>query len=337
MKTFNTAAIMIAALALTLVTAARAQQNQPNQNAQQDQNAQQNQTAQQQNQNTQQPQAGSNEARVQSQAKANQQAEQQRKDAEQQAQQTLDKEAAAAIQETAKAVQAIDAGRNDEAIAALERATGKINVLTARNPATALIPAAVTVEVIDTAPLDVNEIKRLGKAAERAVDDRDFPTARVILGSLISELRVRTYNIPLVTYPIAMQDAARMLDQKKTQEAKAILQMALNTLAVIDHVKPLPILTAQAAIEEAQAQRDKNKDEAKKLLAASKMELDRARELGYAGKDPEYAALTAAIDEVQKQIDGGNSTSAFANLKEKVASFFRRQSESGKNAQVASR
>ena len=61
--------------------------------------------------------------------------EQQRKSAEDQARKSLDQEAVAAIDETTNAIKAIADNKTDEALAAIERATGKINVLLARNPA----------------------------------------------------------------------------------------------------------------------------------------------------------------------------------------------------------
>jgi hypothetical protein len=270
------------------------------------------------------------------QAQAQPQIEQQRREAQQQAEKTLDKDAIAAIEETQKAIQAIDQGKTDEAVAAIERATGKINILVARNPETALIPVAAMVDVIDLAPHDVKAIKTIAKAADKAVDDRDYPQARVLLQSLISEIRVRTFNLPLATYPMAMQEAARLLDQKKPQEAKTVLQTSLRTLAVVDRATPLPMAVAQEAINEAQAIRDKDKDTALRLLATAREELDRAKQLGYAGKDPEYAALNQEVAEVEKEIKGNqNSTSAFARLKEKFSAFFKRQSSSEKKPEVA--
>ena len=278
------------------------------------------------------------QGQAQAQAQANPQIEQQRQEAEQQAQKTLDKDAVAAITETQNAVKALQQSKTDEALAAIERATGKINILLARNPATGLIPVEATVHVIDTAPLDKKAIKAIAKAAEKAVDDKDFPGARVLLQNLISEIRVRTYNLPLATYPIALKEAARLIDQKKPDEAKGILRVALNTLAVVDRVTPLPLVIAEAAITEAQAQRDKDKEAAQRHLAVARSELDRAKELGYAGNDPEYGTLSQAISDVESQIKGNqDSRSAFARLKERVSSFFKRQSESQKRAEVASK
>ena len=107
---------------------------------------------------------------MQSQSQANPQIEKQKQEAKDQAGKTIDKDAQAAIDETQKAIKALNDGKTDEALAAIERATGKINVLVGRNPAMP-IPVAVDVEIIDTAPLDVKEIKRLGKLI-KAVDDR---------------------------------------------------------------------------------------------------------------------------------------------------------------------
>jgi hypothetical protein len=87
--------------------------------------------------------------------------EKQRQEAQQEAEKTPDKEAISAIEETNKAVKAIAANKTDEALAALERATGKINILLARNPTTALIPVSLQVEVIDAAPRDGKAISLL--------------------------------------------------------------------------------------------------------------------------------------------------------------------------------
>jgi hypothetical protein len=278
------------------------------------------------------------QAQAQAQTQANSEAEKQRQQAEQEARKTIDQDAITAIQETQNALKAVTSGKNDEAIAAIERATGKITVLVARNPGTALIPVEYRVDVIDTAPRDVNAIKAIAKEAERAIKDRDYPAARVLLQGLISEIRVRTYDLPLATYPAALNQAARLLDQKKTDEAKTVLRTALNTLVAVDRVAPLPVLVAQSAIDQAQAQRDKDKDAAQRALTLARTELDRAKELGYAGNDPEYAALSQSISDIETQIKGNqDSTSAFARLKEKVLSFFHRQAGSVKKSEVASR
>jgi hypothetical protein len=268
-------------------------------------------------------------SRGRSQAKARPEVEQQRQQAQQQAQSTLDKDAVTAITETQNAIKAIADNKPDQALASIERASGKIHVLTARNPATALLPVDSEIVVIDSAPVDVEAIRERARAAKKAMDDKDYPTARVILESLASEIRVRTYHLPLATYPDALKQAARLLDQKKTQEANQVLATALSTLVIVDRVKPLPILIAKASVDAANNIRQKDKDTALKLLSVAHGELDRAKELGYAGNDPEYLAVDTMINDVEKQVkSNGDAKTVFASLRQKVDQLFKKQSES---------
>jgi hypothetical protein len=275
-----------------------------------------------------QPQNNVDQKKQEAEKRARPQVEEQRQQAEKQAEANLDQEAIAAITETTNAVKAITENHIPEAISAIERATGKIDVLLARNPKNALIPVAIDVSLIDLAPLEIDVIKTRAKLAERATDDRELPTARVLLEGLTSEIRVRTTNLPLVTYPIALQTAARLLEEKKTDDASGVLLVALNTLAVTDQATPLPLLLTRAAIDVAQSLREKDKNAAQTHLATARYELERAKELGYAAKDPEYTALNKSIADLEKQVKGnGDTQPAFERLKERVATFFKRQSE----------
>ena len=201
-------------------------------------------------------------------------------------------------------------------------------MLLARNPKNALVPVAAEVLLIDLAPLEIETIKARARLAERATDDRDFPAARVVLDGLTSEIRVRTSGLTLVSYPIALKTAARLLDAKKNADASGILLLALNTLVVTDQATPLPLLLARAAIDAAHAQREKDKAAAQTHLASARLELERAKELGYAAKDPEYTTLNKSISDLEKQVKGnGDTASAFERVKDRLTAFFRRQSE----------
>src|SRR5580700_12026846 len=89
--------------------------------------------------------------------------EKERKQAEEEAGKSLDQDAIAAIAKTQVAIDAIASNKTDKALQAIEQATGKINVLLARNPASAFIPVSVHVEVIDAAPHDSKIIKALAQ------------------------------------------------------------------------------------------------------------------------------------------------------------------------------
>jgi hypothetical protein len=254
--------------------------------------------------------------------------EKERKNAEDEASRNLDQDAMAAISETQKAIDAISSNKSDQAMSAIEGATGKINVLLARNPATAVIPVGVNVQVIDAAPHDMKLIKDLAQHASTAVVAKDYPAARVLLAALTSEIRVRTYNLPLATYPEALKTAARLLDQKKQQDASDVLLTALNTLLVVDRVTPLPLVIAREAINSAKAQSQNDKQVAQTLVQTAKNEVERAKELGYAPQAPEYEDLRADISNLEKQLKGNSDAgSLFAKLEDKLSAFMKRQSQ----------
>ena len=254
--------------------------------------------------------------------------EKQRDEQKQQAQSTLNPDAMAAIDDTRKAVDAIASSDKDKAISAIEDATGKINILLARNPATALLPVDVAVEVIDIAPLDEKDVNRLVAAAEAAVTLHDFPAARLLLYNVTSELRVRTFNLPLATYPDALKQAARLLDAGKNSDASGILQTALNTLVVVDHVTPIPLILAQAGVGAAQNLQQSDKATAQALLTVASNQLKRCEELGYISSDsPDYKSLNKEISDLQKQLKGtGDTTSLFARLKADIAGLLKKLS-----------
>lgn len=272
------------------------------------------------------PERSIEQARQQAEQKARPEIEQQRKQTQLQAQETPDREAIAVVDETAQAIQAIAANRTSEAVESIERATGKVNILLARNPAAALIPVSVGVEVIDTAPENKKAIAELIRLASEAVDDQDLPTARALLRRLMSEIRVRTYALPLSTYPDALKEAARLLDRNQPQQAGAVLLTALNTLMVIDRVSPIPLLVARATINKAEELQQKDKNESQKLLKTAREQIERSKDLGYSGSDPEYSELKEDISALEKQLRGDADVKAvFSKLKDKLSAFFKRQ------------
>jgi hypothetical protein len=253
--------------------------------------------------------------------------EAQRQQYENEAKKAVDQEAITAVQETEAAIKAIAENKKDDALGSIERATGKINILLARNPASALIPVSVDVAVIDTAPVDPRAVDQVIAAASDAMKQRDFPAARVLLASLVSELRIRTISLPLATYPAALQQAARLLDEGTNQDAGQVLLTALNTLVMVDHVIPIPLILAQAAINAADSQRQ-NKDVALTLLQTARNETNRSKQLGYLSSDAEYKGLTDEISRLESTIKGNGETgSMFSHLRERLSAFIKRHKE----------
>jgi hypothetical protein len=253
--------------------------------------------------------------------------ETQRQQNENETKQTLDQDAIAVVGLTGAAIKSIAANKKDEALASIERATGKINILLARNPASALIPVNVDVVVIDAAPGDPKVIDQIVQRATDATKHRELPAARILLASLVSELRIRTTSLPLATYPAALQQAAQLMDQGKNQDAGNVLLTAVNTLVMVDHVIPLPLLLAQAAIDAANSQRQ-NKEIALTLLKTARNEANRSRQLGYLSSDSEYKGLDDEISSLESAIQGkGDTSSMFSHLRDRISAFLKKQKE----------
>lgn len=258
--------------------------------------------------------------------------ETERAEAQAAADRSLDAEAAAVVRETEAAMRSLMAGDRTAALAALERATGKANLLLARNPATALIPAAVEVEVIDAAPADAEAIARIRRAAQAAMLAGDYAGARALLDALRSEIRVRTYNLPLATYPEALTTAARLVDQQRMPEAAAVLARARDTVVIVDAATPIPLIAAQHALEAAEAASDRNQKLAG--LEAARAALERAEALGYA-EPAVRKALLADVRDLEAQLKGGSDIStALATFRRRVGETIRSLTESKKEGRA---
>jgi len=250
-----------------------------------------------------------------------------REAAEHKSEETLDADAMAAINETVRAIDAVAAGNSREALQMIEQATGKVDVAIARNPKLARIPVRTEALILDAAPADMGEIRRLADLAETAMLLGDYPGARSLLDALRSEIRIRTWYLPLVDFPTALRDAAALLDGDREAAGKALLA-ALRTLIASDRVMPIPLLLAQEAVEHAQMLAAKDKDAAQEELDGARFALNRAKTLGYRRQDTDYETLKSQIEILRKQLRGSDDTaSRFQKLIQNLTAFGKRQSE----------
>ncbi|MCI3279711.1 YfdX family protein [Chroogloeocystis siderophila] len=273
---------------------------------------------------------------IQSDVQAHQEIEKERQEATTEAEKRVDQEAIAAIAETRNAITAIDEGKTPDAIQALERATGKLDILLARYPNLSLIPISSQVTVLDLAPLDFDIIAEIRAAAKVATDVDDFPNARALLHNLTSEIRTTTVNLPLETYPDAMKEAARLLERGQIDEARTELKLALSTLVVTEQSRPIPLIVGLAnlvaasalAKNKSQNMTEQDQDKILKLLKESRTQLNRAKELGYVSSNTDYKELQRMIKDIERQVRAKDSTEGpFAKLREQFSSFLKRRSE----------
>ncbi len=235
-------------------------------------------------------------------------------------------EAVEAVADTEKALLALDANKKDEALKLLEKVTGKLEIILAREPDLALAPIDIS-EVSYDLYADLDTIKKAIKEADDALDDGEVQKARHLIAGLASEIIIRTTSLPMVSYPAAIQAIVPLIDQGKIDEAKFALVELLNTLVVTEEIIPLPLLRAELLLAEAEILSEKEKrseDENKTLkgiLDAAHHQLRMAELLGY-GKKSDFKTMYDQIDEIKDKSSGGKSGKGwFDKIKQKLASF----------------
>jgi hypothetical protein len=259
-------------------------------------------------------------------AKADSKIEQQKQDQAAEKRKQITAEAIAAISETRNALIALDDGKKSDAIASLERATGKLELILAREPNLALAPTNVSTTTIEVAA-DIEKIKTTRKAAVALLEDGQVQAARHLLQGLASEAVISVSNIPLASYPAAIKQAVKLVDDGKTDEAKKVLQTALNTLVFTNTTIPLPVVATQELLKEAEKLAEKanrKEDENKRLtdlLTQAHTNLEFAQELGYGTKD-DFKDLYEQLDEIKdKTSEGKSGTGFFAKIKSSLSSL----------------
>lgn len=241
--------------------------------------------------------------------------------------QQLIADAAVAVAETEKAITALERKKKDEALKSLALATGKLELILARDPNLALAPVSVEIQTIDLLSTP-DTVKAMIKQAREYLDDGEILKARPLIATLASEINLHTTNIPLGTYPAAIKAVTPLIDAGKIEEAKAKLQAALNTLVITTEIIPLPKLRAELMLKEAQTLAEKktrSKEENDKLgqyLKSSREQLQIAEMLGYA-KKKDYKPLYKELEEIEKKSAGGKSgTGWFDRIKRQLSDWF---------------
>lgn len=241
----------------------------------------------------------------------------------------LVQEAVKAVEETKKAIAAIKKNDNDAAIKAIEQAIGELDIILARDRDLALLPTDYEIAIVNIALEDEKTIKDIRREIKSAINFGYFAVARRLLNSLASEIRVIVTNLPLVSYPDALKQAVRLIDEDKSKEATEVLELALSTFVLEEEYLPIPLLKAHSLIENASVERDK--DQAMQLLADARTQLKLSQKLGYAEADVEYDELKTELKNLEKQLKAGeHNHHTFRELKTKVTGFFQRISKAKK-------
>ncbi len=236
-------------------------------------------------------------------------------------------EASAALTETQEALRALEEQKIDEALAALERATGKLELILARDPTLALAPVDVEVVTYDLlASLDT--VKAMIDEAEDYLEDGQVQKARPLVANLASEIVFRTTSIPLGSYPEAIKAITPLIDEGEIDEAKAGLRAALSTLVVTtDDVIPLPQIRAEQLLKNAEALAENEERTAQDnetlevMLAEARNQLKLAELLGY-GTKAWYEPMYEQLDQIEEKTAGGKGGKGwFEKIKKQLANL----------------
>ena len=226
-------------------------------------------------------------------------------------------EAVNALKETKKALTALEKDKAQNALKHLEKAVGELEVALVRDPDLALAAIDTRITIHDLYS-SLDNIEQARKQAEDYLEDNQIQKARGILSGLASEVIISVVSIPLATYPKAIKDAIPLVDAGKTKEAKTVLQVALNSLIVTNHIIPLPIIRAEENLDKAEALAEKkDRTEVENIsithfLDQARLQLTIAEALGYGGKD-DYKLLYKYLDEIIEKTEGNKFDRGYFN------------------------
>jgi tetratricopeptide (TPR) repeat protein len=266
--------------------------------------------------------------RLQENSEVTKKVEEQKENIIQQQDDKVSNEAVEAVNMVIDIIALLKEKKKDEAIAAIEKVLGKLEVLIAKNPELALIPVDVKEQVVDF-PGTIADVEAAKKAVKELIDEGEVQAARDIMLALASELDIYITALPLATYPEALKVIIPLIEQEKYDEAIALLAKVLETLVLEKMVIPLPILRAQQTIERASELTKENdnadKEELKALLAYAKEQLLLAQALGYGKVSEDYKPLLEEIEKIEKALgeESEGTKGIFEELKAKLGTFMK--------------
>ncbi|AHI98736.1 hypothetical protein VagYM19_22940 [Vibrio alginolyticus] len=239
----------------------------------------------------------------------------------------ITKDAISAVQESKNALKLLDENKVDEALAALERVTGKLELIIARDPKLAFAPIDVAVNSYDLIALP-ETVKKVVEQAENHLEEYEVQAARKLLENLVSEIVISTTSIPLATYPQAIKATVPLIDKGKINEAKQDLQLALNTLVVTDRVIPLPVLRAETLLKDAEELSEKKErtegdnENLESIFTEIQTQLEMAELLGY-GKKSDFKTINEELEKIKRKLDGNKSgTGWYDKVKKQISDLF---------------
>ena len=240
------------------------------------------------------------------------------------------KEILLGMQNTFRALQAMQTGDMNATQKALENAYGSFQTALKDDPSLDLVPVDERFQAFAFLGTS-NVIAARIKLAQQLLREHDTQTATALLTPLKDELDISIISIPMKLYPVAVKKALDLLKKGEKQAAFAAITEAMNSLVIDKAILPTPLLAVQDLIAEASALDTQKKEEAEKLLSSAREELKRAELLGYTSRHAaDYKLLNADIEKIQKEIRGKNVVEKlYDTLKNDLKKIISRSEKSG--------
>ena len=219
-------------------------------------------------------------------------------------------EAVKVVENSAKIIELLDKKQKDEALSLIETSIGKLEIILNEHPEISLLPVSITAKIYDTI-LTLSEVKENKELVKTLVAKGYLQDARIILEGMVSEINIQEKNLPLITYPKALSIAAILIKKDKIDEAKKVIQDALNALIIKENIIPLPLLKAQVILEKVSSlieNKGFSKEKVITYLKVADYEISMAEELGYGKRDKEFKDLHSRIEDIKEKISANEES-----------------------------
>ncbi len=226
------------------------------------------------------------------------------------------------LNDTIKAIQALEKNRVKIAQKNLNNATKEFDKALKIDPKLGLVPLEENLAAYEYRGTPKN-IKDALKIAQSMLAKNNLQFARDILTPLKDEIDITTHYLPMDLYPDSTKMAAKLLAKGKKKKALRELQFGLSMIVGDQVIIPIPLLSAQDLVIMASKIDKTKKNQTSKLLKRAQMELQKAKLLGYtSAHSKEYKSLENKIKSIQKEIKGKNEVEKlYSSIKEDFKSL----------------
>ncbi|VAW13491.1 hypothetical protein MNBD_BACTEROID05-783 [hydrothermal vent metagenome] len=185
---------------------------------------------------------------------------------------------------TKKAYQLLDQDKSSKAKEIIIQSLSKIDAAIEANQDVILLPIEADVQVL-MGVYDLSTAIGRKEAALESLNLGNLQAARALLTPMVDEIDVEVVSIPIIAYKRKLNDALGYLENSKKWEARQSLKEALSLFILTKEVLPIPLVEAEALIDEAVITETTDKQKAVELLEQANDALSLVAVLGYTTKE----------------------------------------------------